>query len=407
MLPVELFIAFRYLKARKKGFLSLLTTFIAVGGTALGVASLIVTLAVMSGFQSDIRNKILGIQPHIIVTRIDGGVFKNYLAIEDKIKKNKPVLNASPFIYKQGIIRGLNSSVLTGIIVKAVNYESENAMLNLSKQIKVSNINFDNKKIGEKSIILGSELAKSIVSSAGDEIVLMFPSSLGSIPKMYKFVIAAVIESGMYDFDSSLGFIDLKEGQELFSMQDEITGFDVNTNNFDKAVTTALQLQNNLSYPYRAKAWIEMNKNLLSALKLEKIMMFLILGLIILVAALNIISNLLLLSIQKSKEVGIMSAMGFSKFKISKIFFYEGIVVGFTGNILGIISGLAVSFTLKYFDIFKLPKDVYYVNKLPATIIPSDIVIVAASAFIITVLAGIYPAYQVSKLDPLEAVRYG
>jgi lipoprotein-releasing system permease protein len=361
----------------------------------------------MSGFQSDIRNKILGVQPHIIVTRIDGGVFKNYLAVEDKIKKNKSVLNTSPFIYKQGIIRGLNSSVLTGVIVKAVNYENENAMLNLSKQIKVSNINFDNKKIGEKSIILGNELAKNIASSAGDEIVLMFPSSLGSIPKMHKFVIAAVIESGMYDFDSSFGFIDLKEGQELFSMQGEITGIDVNTNNFDKAITTALQLQNNLSYPYRAKAWIEMNKNLFSALKLEKIMMFLILGLIILVAAFNIISNLLLLSIQKSKEVGIMSAVGFSKFKISKIFFYEGIVIGFTGNILGIISGLAVSFILKYFDIFKLPKDVYYVNKLPIAIIPSDIIAVAASAFIITVLAGIYPAYKVSKLDPLAAVRYG
>ncbi|WP_096525851.1 FtsX-like permease family protein [Candidatus Endomicrobiellum trichonymphae] len=136
-------------------------------------------------------------------------------------------------------------------------------------------------------------------------------------------------------------------------------------------------------------------------------MMFLILGLIILVAAFNIVYNLLLLSVQKSKEIGIISAMGFSKFSISKIFFYEGLIVGSSGTVLGIMSGLAVSFLLKYFNIFKLPKGIYYVDKLPISIIPADIIMIAACAFIITVTAGIYPAYQVSKLDPLEAIRYG
>jgi lipoprotein-releasing system permease protein len=190
-------------------------------------------------------------------------------------------------------------------------------------------------------------------------------------------------------------------------MQNEITGFDIHINNFDKAVTTAALLQKDLSYPYRVKTWIEMNKNLFAALKLEKIMMFLILGLIILVAAFNIISNLLLLSVQKSKEIGIMSAMGFSKFSISKIFFYEGLIVGSSGTVLGVMSGLAVSFLLKYFNIFKLPKDIYYVDKLPIAVIPADIIMIVACSFIITVTAGIYPAYQVSKLEPLEAIRYG
>ena len=407
MLPVEFFIAFRYLKARKKGFFSLLTTFIAIGGTSLGVAALVVTLAVMSGFQGDIRNKILGIQPHIVVIRIDGELFKDYLQIENKIKTNNAVLNVSPFIYKQGVIRSLGSAASTGVVIKAINYENEDSMLGLSKQITIADINFNGKKIGEKSIILGNELAKGIAVGAGDEVFLMFPGDFRSIPKMYKFTVSAVVQSGMYDFDSSLGFIDLEEGQKLFSMQDEITGFDVNTNDFDRAVTTASRLQKDLSYPYRVKAWIEMNRNLFSALKLEKIMMFLILGLIILVAAFNIISNLLLLSVQKSKEIGIMSAMGFSKFSISKIFFYEGLIVGSSGTALGITFGLVVSFVLKYFNIFKLPKGIYYVDKLPVTVIPADIVMVAASAFIITVAAGIYPAYQVSKLEPLEAIRYG
>ncbi|OEG71678.1 hypothetical protein ATZ36_13200 [Candidatus Endomicrobiellum trichonymphae] len=405
MLSVEFFIAFRYLKAKRKGFFSLITTFIAVGGTTLGVATLVITLAVMSGFQNDIRNKILGIQPHIIVVKIDSEPFKDYLKIEDKIKTNSDVLSVSPFIYKQGIIRSLGLS--TSLIIKAVNYKNENGMLDLSKRITVSDMSFNGEKIGEKSIILGSELTKNIAVSAGDKVVLMFPNNFGNIPKMYEFTVSAVIQSGMYDFDSSLGFIDLEEGQNLFSMQDEITGFDIHINNFDKAVTAAAALQKDLSYPYRVKTWIEMNKNLFSALKLEKIMMFLILGLIILVAAFNIVSNLLLLSVQKSKEIGIMSAIGFSKFSISKIFFYEGLIVGSSGTVLGIISGLAVSFLLKYFNIFKLPKGIYYVDKLPIAVIPADIIMIAACAFIITVTAGIYPAYQVSKLEPLEAIRYG
>ncbi|AKL97822.1 ABC transporter permease [Endomicrobium proavitum] len=406
-MSVETFIAFRYLKARKKGFFSLLTTLIAVGGTTLGVAALVITLAIMSGFQNDIRNKILGIQPHIIVNRIDGAAFTNYAALEDVIKENKNVVSFSPFIYVNGIIRSQNSPASTGIVIKAVDFACEDKMVNLSKQISVSDLSFDKKNIGARNIIIGNEMAKQISATAGDEVILMFPSGLTSVPKMYKFNVAAVIHSGMYEFDSYLAFMDLNEAQKMFNMQGEVSGISVHTKNFDKAVSTAHAIEKEISFPYRAKAWIEMNKNLFSALKLEKIMMFLVLGLIILVAAFNIISNLLLLSAQKSKEIGIMSAMGFSKKSIAKIFFYEGLIVGFIGTVLGLFFGVCVSLILKYFEIFKLPQGVYYVDRLPVAIIPSDILLIAASAFLITVLAGLYPAYQVSKLDPLEAIRYG
>ena len=407
ILSVEFFVAVRYLKARRKNFFSVLTTFIALGGTALGVAVLIVTLAVMSGFQNDIRKKILGIQSHIMVTRIDGKSFKDYIKVKDKINTNKNILSVSPFIFRQGVIKSLNSKSVTGILIKAINYENENKILNLSNQIILSNMNFDWKKVGEKSIILGSELAKNISVNAGDRVILMFPDNFFNVPKMYEFLVSAIIQSGMYDLDSSIGFIDLEEGQRVFLMQNEITGLDVYIGDFYDALKVSLQLQKDLSYPYATKTWIEMNKNLFSALKLEKIMMFLILLLIILVAAFNIISNLLLLSFQKSKDIGIMSAIGFSRLSISKIFFYEGIIVGFVGIFLGIISGLVISFILKWSNIFKLPKGVYYIDKLPVTILPIDIIMVAAVAFIITVTAGIYPAYQVSKLDPLEVIRYG
>jgi len=406
-MAVESFIAYRYLKARRKGFFSLLTTLIAVGGTSLGVAALIITLAVMSGFHNDIRNKILGIQPHIIVNKMDGSPFGGYKLLEEIIKKDKDVVKTSPFIYSNGIIRGVGSQSSTGIVLKAVNFEREDSMVGLSRQITESDMSFDGKTIGEGRIIIGSELAKTVSASAGSEVILMFPGNFGSMPKMYKFKVAAIIHSGMYEYDAYLGFIDLSQAQRIFSMGDYVSGISVQVKDFDNAALVAERIEEAIGYPYKARAWTELNKNLFSALKLEKIMMFLILGLIILVAAFNVISNLLLLSVQKSKEIGIMSAMGFSRFSIAKIFFYEGTAVGFVGTVIGLILGIGISLILKYFEIFQLPKGVYYVDKLPVSIMFSDILMVALCAFIITVLAGIYPAYQVSKQNPLDAIRYG
>jgi lipoprotein-releasing system permease protein len=406
VMPVEFFIALRYLKATKKSLFSFTTTLIAVSGTCLGVAALVITLAVMSGFQNDIKDKILGIQPHIVITRVDGDTFKDYKNIENIVKKNKFVTMVIPFIYKQGVIRGQNASY-SGIIVKAIDYKLENSILSLSKQIVSSDMHFKSNTIGKRSIIVGQELAKSIFVSSGDDVVLMFPESFTSLPKMYKFKVSGIIKSGIYDLDSCLGFIDLQEGQSLFDIDDAVTGLDVYIKSLDKTDQVTSLIQQSLAYPYRAKSWMDINKNLFSALRLEKIMMFLILGLIILVAAFNIVSNLLLLSVQKAREIGIMSAVGFSKFSISKIFFYEGISVGLIGTFLGIILGLSISCGLKYLNIFNLPKGVYYVDKLPVCVMWQDVIFVALSAFIITVFAGIYPAYRVSKLDPLEAIRFG
>jgi lipoprotein-releasing system permease protein len=401
---VELFIAFRYLKSGKKTFFSLLTTLIAVGGTMLGVAALIITLSVMSGFQTDIRDKILGIQPQIMVVGSDGHYIGNIANLENKIKEVKGVKEVSPFIYRQGIIRNTDGGATTGILIKAVDLKKENEMTALLSSIEESDFGFDG-SLDKRDIVLGSELAKQISAFAGSEVLLMFPSNFAEVPKMYKFSVAAIIHSGMFDYDSSLGFMDLKSAQELFLLQELVSGIGVQTESFEKAPLISSLIQKQVGVNYISRAWIEMNKNLFSALKLEKIMMFLILGLIILVAAFNIISNLLLLSAQKSREIGILSALGFSKTSISKIFFYEGLIVGFAGSCLGIIFGVSVALILKHFDIFKLPEGVYYIDRLPIAIIPLDIITVGLCAFVITVLAGIYPAYQVSKLDPLKAMR--
>ncbi|MDR0486467.1 MAG: ABC transporter permease [Elusimicrobiota bacterium] len=404
--PVELFIALRYLKSGKKGLFSLLTSLIAVGGTMLGTAALIITLAVMSGFQTDIRNKILGIQPHIIVMNNSGYYIEDVKDSEEKIKQNKEVSGTSPFIYRQAIIRSVDSSATLGLLIKAADLKKEQEITGLLDKAVDLNENFDG-TLKNREIILGNELAKNLTLAAGDEVLLMFPSNFASVPKMYKFIVAAIIHSGMYDYDSSLGFIDIEAARDMFSLRDYASGISVRAVNFNKVENLAAQLQKDLGGSFLVRPWTELNRNLFAALKLEKTMMFLILGLIILVAAFNIISNLLLLSAQKFKEIGILSAIGYSRFQIAKIFFYEGFIIGALGAVLGILFGISVSLLLKYFDFFELPQGIYYVEKLPVAVLPQDIVLVSLCAFIITALAGLYPAYQVSKLDPLEAMRNG
>jgi lipoprotein-releasing system permease protein len=224
---------------------------------------------------------------------------------------------------------------------------------------------------------------------------------------MEKFRVKQLFHSGMYEYDSNLALISLQTAQKLFQLKNSISGLGVSVKNWENADVIEKQVQEYLAYPYWVRSWYRMNKNLFAALKLEKIMMFIILALIIIVASFNIISNLLLLSVEKSKEIGILSAIGLSRKKISKIFFYEGIIIGLSGIVTGIFLGVGLSLVLKKYQFVHLPQDIYYLDKLPVKIIPADIFGITIAALIITVLAAVYPAYQVTKLDPLEAIRYG
>lgn len=402
----ELFIAYRYIKARKKGFFAFLTTLIAIGGTMLGVCALVITLSIMTGFQQDIRTKILGIQPHLFITKVDGSAFDNYKDIMQQAEKIDYVKSMSPFIYGQTVIRKQGYSSGTGSIIKGVDFAQETSMIGISDKLKEGHL-LKNNSISSDGIILGDELAKAISVSTGDNVIIMFPSQMSSVPKMKKLTVEGIFHSGMYEYDATLSYVDIKSADDMFAFDGGVSGIAVMTTNLDKADEFARDLQMKLKYPYKIKSWIDMNRNLFSALKLEKIMMFIILALIILVASFNIVSNILLLSVEKSKEIGILSAMGFSRTSISKIFFYQGVMVGTIGTLLGLVAGIFISYGLKNFEIFKLPQGVYYVDRLPVIIVPQDIAYVCLCAFAITILSGLYPAYQVSKLEPLEAIRIG
>ncbi|MFC1501402.1 FtsX-like permease family protein [Elusimicrobiota bacterium] len=402
-MPLELFIAIRYLKSRRKGVFTFLTTLIAVGGITLGVGALIITLSVMSGFQKDIREKILGIQPHIVITKESRLPFSEYEQISNDVRTNKNVIEVSPFVYGQTILK--NNQYSSGAVVKGIDLEREDALVGIKKT-------FIDKSVGslenlEGKIILGDELAKRISAKIGDNIILMSPSQINIVPKMKKFQVAQLFKSGMYEYDSNLAYISISQGQELFDLGKAVSGLGVSVKNWEKANTVSQEIQESVSYPFWVRSWQRLNRNLFAALKLEKIMMFIILALIIIVAAFNIISNLLLLTVEKAKEIGILSAMGISRLKISKIFFYEGAIIGLSGIFMGVFFGTGISLLLKKYQFINLPADVYYLDALPVRIIPTDILLVICSAFLITIIAGIYPAYQVTKLDPLEAIRNG
>ncbi|MGA2090710.1 MAG: ABC transporter permease, partial [Endomicrobiales bacterium] len=284
----ELFIAWRYLKARRKGFFSVLTTAIAVGGITLGVAALIITLAVMTGFHRDIREKILGIQPHIVVTKDQQFPIYRYEALRQRIAQTPGVLATAPFVYGQIILR--NNQNVVGALIKGIDLDAEDRLVHVRKTF----LGTGQTVLAKKDIIIGEELARTLGVRIGDTVLLMSPGQFTAIPKMYQFSVVRIFHSGMYEYDASLAFINLSDAQELFGLADGVSGIGVSVDDSDHADRVAQRLQESFPYPYVARSWDRMNKNLFAALKLEKIMMFIILTLIILVAAFNIVSNLLM-----------------------------------------------------------------------------------------------------------------
>jgi len=402
-MPLEIFIALRYLKASRRGVFTFLTSIIAVGGIALGVAALIITLAVMSGFHTDIKSKILGVQPHLVILKNNYEPFSEYAAVCGQLLNNKNVKAAAPFVYGQTILRHGQSS--TGAAVKGIDTAEEDKLVSLNKIILADKPGPTVIKDGE--IILGVELAQNLGVMKGQDVVLMMPGLYAMIPQMKKFRVGALFHSGMYEYDANLAYINLSDAKALMDTKGGVTGVGVSLKDWDNAEAVGRDIQKNLGEGFWVRSWQRMNQNLFAALKLEKIMMFIILALIIIVAAFNIISNLLLLTVEKTKEIGILSALGFSKNSVARIFFFEGLILGLSGTISGIILGCGLSLLLKKYQFVHLPADVYYLDRLPVIILPWDIANVVCAALVITLIASVYPAYQVTKLDPLEAIRYG
>jgi lipoprotein-releasing system permease protein len=417
----EWFISLRYLKAkRRQGFISLISI-ISMAGVAVGVMALIVVLAVMTGFTDSLREKILGINSHIVVQRLGSGI-TDYQELSETILQAPGVMAATPYTYSQTMLSVPDAS--SGAIVRGIDPTTANDVLSLKNQMikgsiialeKDSPSASDSKTDNSTSralpgIILGKELARSLHVNVDDNIRLFSPSGpltpMGVIPKIKTCRVVGIFDTGMYEYDSSLAYVSITTAQDFLELDNNVHGLELKIDDIYKASDIAAKLEKKLGFGYVVKDWISMNKNLFSALKLEKTAMFIVLALIVLVAAFNIISTLIMVVMSKGKDIAILKSMGATSTGIMRIFVYEGLIIGLTGTVIGVIGGLALCKVLSKYQFIKLPSDVYPITTLPIKVLPMDVTLVAISAALITLLATIYPSWQASKIEPAVALRY-
>jgi len=416
----EFFVGLRYLRAkRKQTFVSVITV-ISILGITVGVSALIIVLSVMGGFEDTLKDKILGLNAHVVVLGMGHGI-EDYERVAEVSRSIKGVAGASPFTYNQAMLSSSSSAI--GAVVRGLEVKTAGEATVVPQKIKEGslkglNVGLGDKKGARPGIVLGKELAERLSVRTGDKINLISPTGTmtpaGPMPRMTSFVVSGIFELGMYEYDSSLAFISLHNAQKFFRLGDTATGVEIKLHDVDEARGVADTVMRELKGPYWTKTWEDMNRSLFSALKLEKVTMFIILTLIILVAALNIISTLIMVVMEKHKDIAILKSIGASPGGIMKIFMVEGAIIGIIGTFAGAVFGVAVAMNLErvvsfiegLFHFKILPPSVYYIDKLPSRVEPMTVIIIIAFSLGISFLATLYPSWQAAKMRPVDSLRY-
>ena len=409
----ELFIGGRYLRAKQRHAFISLITILSIAGVAVGVMALIVVIAVMAGFEADLKSRILGGQPQVIVKR-HGGAFSDYDKVLKEIEGTDGVEAATPFILSQVMLRAKGGA--SGAVLRGIDPATAGRVMTTLQQVQLpapsDTDSTGNTSAGVPGIVLGRELARNLGVIEGDVIYLISPrgmlSPIGHVPAMKQFRVTGFFESGMYDYDQTFAYIHIKDAQKLMRMGDSVSGIDIRVTNIYEAREISQEITSKLKFPYWAMDWMQMNRNLFKALKLERRVMFIILTLIILVAAFNIASSLIMMVMGKTRDIAILKAMGATERSIRKIFVFNGMVIGTFGTLLGLGLGLILCFLLKHIDVHELAGEIYYfTTSLPVKLEVLNVVSIIAAALLICFLATLYPARQASKLNPVDAIRYG
>ena len=409
-MSAEFFIAYRYLKAKRKGLFSMATTVIGISGVALGVAALIVTLSIMNGFQSDIKKKIIDAQAHVSVY---GPVTPGELpAFRGRLERSPRLAAYSLFVMGQGILTFDDRS--TGVVIKGLDPESEFRTNNLKSALIEGS--WEALKAAPKpgeppAILLGEELAKGLGAWVGDYVILVSPKSaataMGIMPKMRKFRVAGLMRTGYFEFDNTMAYCGLQAASDFFGLAGGVNGAGIRLDDIDRTAENAAFLKKELGFGYSVKTYADMNRTLFSALKLEKFVMSLVLALIILVATFNIASNLLMMSVEKLRDIGVLRSMGAGPGFVRKIFFWEGNLIALSGITLGVLLGVGLSVFISVYPVVELPADIYYITKVPVDLRFGDLLGTVTVSYLLCMLSTIYPALRVSKISPVDAIRYG
>ncbi|MFH1091559.1 MAG: lipoprotein-releasing ABC transporter permease subunit [Pseudomonadota bacterium] len=409
-MSLEVFIGWRYFKSkRKQAFISVISL-ISLAGVALSVAALIVVLAVMTGFEEELKNKILGVNAHVMVLRY-GMPLEDHQELEARIKSVKGVKSAEPFIYSQVLISSRGG--VSGAVLRGVDPDLTAQAGHLAQTIKTGSLASLKARPESEgpSIILGVQLAQHLEVKVGDVVRVVSPVGRvtplgGRAPVVRNFRVGAIFDTGMFEYDSSLAYISLAQAQSLLNLGQSVTGLEVRVRDVYRADQTRLAILEALGPTYWARDWMQMNRNLFAALKLQRLTLFIILSLTALVAAFNIISTLIMVVMEKTRDIAVLKSMGATRLNVVKIFVFQGLVIGGVGTLAGLGVGLFLCELLARYQFIKLPEEVYFLSTLPVKVESAYVAAISLSAVFISFLATIYPAWQASRLDPVEALRY-
>lgn len=405
----ETFIAFRYLFAlRKQSFISVISLF-AVCGVAIGVGALIVVIGVMNGFSTDLRDKILGVNAHILVTSLRGGM-KDYKELAEEARDVSGVIGVTPFVYSEVMLS--TRSGVKGVVLRGIDPSSSSSVVSLSKDMVSGDLQRLDEEGDFPGIIVGSELAKRLGLTEGSQVNLLSPSgrssSAGFTPKVRRFTVAGIFRTGMFEYDSSLGYVSIPAARQLLGFKgDVVSGLEISVDDVYNVEAITKDLRKRIgSFSVYVRHWQEMNANLFAALKLEKSAMFIILAMIVLVGSFSIVTTLVMLVIQKTKDIAVLMSIGAEVKSIRNIFMMQGTLIGLVGTVIGYCVGVPVSLLLKKYQFIKLPSNVYPVDYLPVRLEAIDLISIGVAAFLLCFLATIYPARRAASLSPSEALRY-
>jgi len=416
----EVMVALRYLRSRRRELFVSLIAIIACLGIAIGVMTLCIVMAVMTGFEEDLRDRILGFNPQIVLLS-HGGPVHDHEGLLEKVRRVPGVVAAAPFVYGQAMVssdHAVSGAVIRGVppghVSDVVDVESHvtrgsAAELGVPMDVRVL-VEGEEETVAAPRVLLGYELARTLGVQVGDWVNVMSPmgsaSAIGLIPRIKRFAVGGLFDAGMLEYDSQVMFMALPDAQDFLRMDDAVTGIEARVGDVYAARTVAQSIEREAGYPHFARDWMEVNRNLFVAFRLEKFIQFVVLMLIVLVAAFNIAATLIMMVMEKRKDIAILKSMGATNLAIGTIFVFKGAVIGIVGTTLGLLGGLGGVALLARYQFIELPKDVFYVSTVPVRIYPENFALVALASVVICVLATIYPARQAATLAPVEVIRY-
>ena len=412
-LPFELFVGLRYTRAKRKNHFISFISLTSMIGISLGVAALIVVLSVMNGFQSELRNRILGVASHLEVTGPNNRL-ANWQNVTAQLKQQKHVLASAPYVMAQGMLS--NGQAVQGTLVRGILPIAEHNVADFGKNMKAGRL--ADLKPGEFNVVLGSDLAFNLGVTMGDKVTLMAPQGqftpAGVMPRMKQFKIVGLFQVGMYEYDAGLALIDIDDAAKLYRMGEQVSGVRLKLDDLFDAPSVATQLMQALKGDFYITDWTQQHANFFKAIQLEKRVMFIILTLIVAVAAFNIVSTLVMAVTDKRADIAIMRTFGASPRSIMFIFIVQGALIGVIGTLIGAVIGVIIALNISAIIPFIenllhvqfLAKDVYYISDLPSKLDWHDVVTIVLVSFILSLLATLYPSYKASQTNPAEALRY-